>query len=158
MAIPDAGPTSPPAADLESLKAEWSRLHAQATAEALRYETLLESAREIEEIAGLWREIATGPVTHPAVRESLQETSLDATPYETNVALDIKKVLLLMAQEPHRLWRAKDVQAAFAHPSLTTVRDFLKAMVAAGHLETVRRKARHLLFRIPTTSPASAES
>ncbi|MBB5122725.1 hypothetical protein FHS36_006199 [Streptomyces eurocidicus] len=59
-----------------------------------------------------------------------------------------------MAQEPHRLWRAKGIQAAFAHPSLTEVRLSLKALVVAGRLEAVRRKARHLLFRIPVTPSA----
>ncbi|MCJ0868948.1 hypothetical protein [Streptomyces sp. AP-93] len=159
MATQDAGPTSPPSADLESLKAEWSRLHAQASAEALRYETLLESAREIEEIANLWHELATGPVTHPAIRETAQDSPPDATPDATagEADVDIEKVLLLMAQEPHRLWRAKDVQAACAHPSLMKVRNVLKTMVADGRLEEVRRKARHLLFRIPAAIPDSAK-
>ncbi|PNE34051.1 hypothetical protein AF335_05070 [Streptomyces eurocidicus] len=51
VATSDQGTTSPPISDLGSLKVEWSRRHAHATAEVLHYETLLESAREIEEIA-----------------------------------------------------------------------------------------------------------
>ncbi|MFF4582800.1 hypothetical protein ACFY15_31130 [Streptomyces sp. NPDC001373] len=154
MAISDQGTTSPPISDLGSLKAEWSRRHAHATAEALHYETLLESAREIEEIAELWQGLAASPVSHPAIRASRQEAPTDAAPGETAVELDTEKVLLLMAQEPHRLWRAKDIQAAFAHPSLTEVRCSLKALVVAGRLEAVRRKARHLLFRIAVSPSA----
>ncbi|MEV7729155.1 hypothetical protein AB0P15_31160 [Streptomyces sp. NPDC087917] len=151
MAISDQGTTSPPMSDLGSLKAEWSRRHAHATAEALHYETLLQSAREIEEIAELWQGLATAPVSHPAIRESRQDTPADSDPGEPASELDVEEVLLLMAQEPHRLWRAKDIQAAFTHPSLTEVRRSLKTLVEAGRLEAVRRKARHLPFRIPVT-------
>ncbi len=72
VAISGQGTASPPMSDLGSLKAEWSRRHAHATAEVLHYETLLQSAREAEEIAELWQGLATAPVSHPAIRESRQ--------------------------------------------------------------------------------------
>lgn len=132
------------------MKAQWSRRRDRATATALRYDTLLEAAREIEQIAELWQELAAEPFGHPAIRESRQETLSDPAPNESAEELDAGNVLLLMAQEPHRLWRAKEVQEAFALPSLTGVRRSLKAMVAAGQFEAVRRKARHLPFRMPS--------
>ncbi|MEU9564018.1 hypothetical protein AB0D16_18595 [Streptomyces sp. NPDC048161] len=55
-----------------------------------------------------------------------------------------------MQQEAPRLWRAKDVATAFSHPSTGHVRQLLQSMARAGHFQEVRRKDRHLLFRIPT--------
>ncbi|MEU6927325.1 hypothetical protein [Streptomyces sp. NPDC046631] len=67
--------------------------------------------------------------------------------------LTVEQVLQVMRQQAPWLWRTTDIATAFSPPSPTQVRQFLHTMVRSGHLEEVRRKARHLLFRLPVTPP-----
>ncbi|MFD9303766.1 hypothetical protein ACFWCB_14150 [Streptomyces sp. NPDC060048] len=133
---------------LASMKAEWNRKHAEAAAEAERYKDLLDSASDIEEIAALWQQLSDGPVTHHIFGAGREPISEQPTP------LDVDRVLMLMGQEPERLWRAKDVQIVFAQRSLAQVRVFLNTMVGEGHIEAVRRSNRCLNFKIPSQKSA----
>ncbi|MEU3905565.1 hypothetical protein AB0F20_17240 [Streptomyces goshikiensis] len=147
---PGPGPTAP--ADFEFLKEEWSRRRAKASEELHYFDTLLQSAQDIEEIKDLWNQLAAGPIRHPLFSAARQETEATASPSHAAIELSIEQILLLMQQQPPRLWPAKDVAVALSHPSLAEVRDFLKVMAQSGHLEEVRRKGRHILFRVPVAS------
>ncbi|MFF5700916.1 hypothetical protein ACFY7H_00110 [Streptomyces sp. NPDC012794] len=141
-------PVAFPLNHLESMKAEWNRKHAEAAAEAERYKDLLDSASDIEEIAVLWQQLSEGPVSHHLFDASREHV------HEQPATLDADKVLMLMGQEPDRLWKAKDVQTVFAHVALTEVRAFLNTMVGEGRLEVVRRSNRRLNFKIPYPTSA----
>ncbi|MFJ8449485.1 hypothetical protein [[Kitasatospora] papulosa] len=153
MAYRDPGPGPATPADFAALKEEWNRERARAREELEYFDTLLKSAQDIEDIKALWQELATGPVRHPLFLPAPGGPQPTGIPVRTPLELTVEHVLGLMRQEPPRLWRATDVATAFSHPSPTQVRQFLQDMVRTGHLETVRRKARHLLFKIAGPPP-----
>ncbi|MEE1794542.1 hypothetical protein PUR28_27845 [Streptomyces sp. BE308] len=151
MAYQDPGPRPSAHIDFAALKEEWSRERARASEQLDYFDTLLKSAQDIEDVRELWQELATGPVRHPLFLPA--QTPAAAPPPGAVVELTVEQVLQLMRQQAPRLWRTTDIATAFSHPSPTQVRQFLQTMVRSGHLEEVRRKARHLLFRLPTTPP-----
>ncbi|MFD7417523.1 hypothetical protein ACFVZ3_39805 [Kitasatospora purpeofusca] len=149
MAIPDPWPNTPSPAELASQKAEWLRRREDADEAIAAIDTLLAAALDREDFARQWQRMCAGAVRHPLLAPGPPPGS---APARSAVALEEGTVLALMAQDTHRLWRAEDIRAALHRRSLLEVRTFLKEMAADGLLEEVRRKARHLLFRLPATA------
>ncbi|WP_329069941.1 hypothetical protein [Streptomyces sp. NBC_01429] len=139
-------------ADAEALRVEFDRRAKAAAAQARMYERLRDTVADIPRLGQMWDELVTNP---PDLTVAPGTTApAPPSPSPTAEALDTGKILALMGQAPRRLWSAEDVRAALGALSRRNVRRALRDLADQGLLEEVQRKARHILFRIPPTTPA----
>lgn len=135
-------------ADAEVLRAEFDRRARQAAAEAHMYERLRDTAAGVLHMRKMWDELCSSP---PDFSPVLPGTPRAAPPASSpGQELDASLILELMGQGPQRLWSAEDVRVAIGASSRRDVRQALREMTDQGLLEEVRRKARHVLFRLVT--------
>ncbi|MEU2757129.1 MULTISPECIES: hypothetical protein [unclassified Streptomyces] len=143
-------------ADAQALRAEFDRRAQAAAAEAKVYERLRDTVADIPRLGQLWDELVANPVDFAIVLPS------DPTPRPPSATADppmppeqrpdTGTILALMGQAPQRLWSAEDVRVALGAASRRSVRQVLRDMAGQGLLEEIQRKARHVLFRIPSAT------
>ncbi|MEV5199549.1 hypothetical protein [Streptomyces sp. NPDC053720] len=139
-------------ADAEALRAEFDRRARKAAAEARMCERMRDTAADILRLGKLWDELTANP---PDLAPVLPSTAQPTQPPSSGQESDTAVILTLMGQAPQRLWSAEDVRAAIGAPSRREVRQALRDMADQGLLQEIQRKARHVLFRIPHTTPAT---